>query len=92
MWIISYRELTKRGNLEIMGQQDIADLLKDKYPEYLTSKEISEFLNIGHKSITVSLSKMRRREEIQYKMIRNFKSGEWLYSYRINGEKENGKE
>ena len=50
-----------------MGQQEVADFLKSKQGEWLTSKEIAENLDIPIKAIRESLKRLRKSNRILYK-------------------------
>ncbi|PIN70026.1 hypothetical protein COV93_03095 [Candidatus Woesearchaeota archaeon CG11_big_fil_rev_8_21_14_0_20_43_8] len=50
-----------------MGQQEVADFLKTKEGEWLTSKEIALHLEIPIKAIRESLKRLRKSNRILYK-------------------------
>ena len=50
-----------------MGQQEVADYLRSREGEWLTSKEIAGSLEMPIKSIRESLKRLRKSNRILYK-------------------------
>jgi DNA-binding MarR family transcriptional regulator len=70
-----------------MGIQEICDLLKEKYPEFLSARDIIEELNVTKPSVTKSLRSIRKREEVQLELVQNKKySPVFITKYRIKPE------
>ena len=70
-----------------MGQDEIAKLLKEKYPEYLTATSIMELTGVNRSSVNFGLRKLSKRNEIQFiiKQGSDKRSG-WKKYYRIKEE------
>ncbi|MEM3373745.1 MAG: HTH domain-containing protein [Candidatus Woesearchaeota archaeon] len=56
-----------------MGQQEVFNFLKKHNGKWLTSKEISEMMNVSIGSVTNNLKKLRKTEKrlIKYKVVGN---------------------
>jgi transcription initiation factor IIE alpha subunit len=50
-----------------MGQQEVADYLKDKAGQWCSSKEIASTLGMPIKSIRESLKRLRKSNRVLYK-------------------------
>lgn len=67
-----------------MGADDIGKLLEHSYPKYLTYKEIAAILGISKRSVMTVLSKMRKRGEVEYIIVKSdTNTGVWITKYRI---------
>ena len=78
-----------------MGQQEVCDYINSQPKgNWYTSKQISEALNIGLGSVTVSLNKLRRKNFIEFKEARKTGKGgtRYLYTSMVEREKCKGKE
>ena len=62
-----------------MGQTEVLEILKEKYPEWIKSKEISEILKINHQSVSKNLRKLISFGDVENKYIGN-RNG---YLYRL---------
>lgn len=64
----------------------IGSVLERNYPEYLDYKDIMLQTNLNKGSVTRTLRKMKKREEVEYKIIQGDKprSG-WNTIYRMKG-------
>ncbi len=51
-----------------MGQQEVFDFLKKNPDKWWASKEIANKLSASVGSVTTTLTKLRKRKEILYKM------------------------
>ena len=72
-----------------MSQTEIARLLSDAYPEYLTTYEIMRRLDISKQSVMRSLHSMKQRDEIEFKMIsRTTRHTCWTTMYRIRRDEQ----
>ena len=71
-----------------MGQEEISNLLKRNYPKYLTAKEIAKKLGLNQATVSISLLRLKKRENVEYRL--RFLRG-WKISYRINGGEDIGK-
>ncbi len=70
-----------------MSIQEICDYLKSRYPDWVSCKDITKSLGIRTSNVSTSLKKMRKREEIEFKMIWGKKQcSHFKYEYRYNGE------
>lgn len=69
-----------------MGQIEIALKLSENYPRYLSSQEIAQYTGIGHRSVMRTLYSMRKRNEVEYKIVwgKTLNSG-WQRKYRMRG-------
>ena len=65
-----------------MGQQEVFDFLRKNEERWWTSKEIAKELNASVGSVTTTLTKLRKREEIQFKRSKE-KHNMYLYMHRI---------
>lgn len=64
-----------------MGQEEISILLRKTYPEYISYKEIMIELGAPKRIVYSNLSRMIKRQEIEYIMVLNDK-GVWIKRYR----------
>lgn len=70
-----------------MGQSDIMELLKNKYPNYLSMKDILDAIKINRSNISRALKQLRKRDEIEVKIIKyNGRYSNWHTIYRIKEE------
>lgn len=66
-----------------MGQQEIAQLLREHYPTYLSYLEIIEKLQLQKRAVLRCLSKLQKRNEIEFIIIECDKpSHGWIKKYR----------
>ncbi len=65
-----------------MGQQEVFDFLKKNPDKWWASKEIAHKLSASVGSVTTTLTKLRKRKEILYKMSKE-KTNMYLYKYKI---------
>ena len=67
-------------------QNEISNILKKNYPKFLTCRNIAEITGNGMPSTSTALKKLKKRNEIEYKMIQGKKprSG-WVTKYRMKG-------
>ena len=67
-----------------MGQQDIAKILRDNYPKYMSYQEILENTNISKQTLFRCLKQLRKREEIIVKIMPGDKlRSRWQMRYKI---------
>jgi len=72
-----------------MGQQEVAQLLKAHYPEWIAWKVISLELNINRQTLFRNLKKLKKRNDIQVKVVESKQIRvEWETLYRINMEEQ----
>lgn len=66
-----------------MGQKEISEILEKKSPDFVGMKEIMLVSGLTRSSVSSALRKMRKRQEIEYKIIAGLKprSG-WVTLYR----------
>jgi DNA-binding transcriptional regulator LsrR (DeoR family) len=70
-----------------MGQQEVADVLKAHYPDWITRKNISTELNVNKQTVFRNLRKLKKRNDIQVKVVESKQlTVEWETLYRINME------
>lgn len=50
-----------------MGQQEVYNFLKEHPNDWFTSRDINKGINISVGSVTVSLKRLREKNEVQYK-------------------------
>ena len=65
-----------------MGQEDIIKLLKANPNEWFTSKEISNEINISLGAVTVSLKRLREKNEVEHKKSRTGARNQYLYKLK----------
>lgn len=66
-----------------MTQSDIADILVEHYPTYLSYEEIVEITGLGKSTVIQTLRRLRKRNEIQFKIVWGNKlQSRWCYLYR----------
>jgi len=64
-----------------MGQQEVFNFLKLNKGKWWSSKEIAAKLEASVGSVTTTLTKLRKRNEILHKMSK-IKTNMYLYKYR----------
>lgn len=73
-----------------MGQQEVYNFLKDHPNDWFTSRDISKGINISVGSVTVSLKRLREKNEVQYKSggKRYERKKQYLYKFKpaVGGE------
>lgn len=66
-----------------MGQIEIAKILQDNYPNYMSKKEIIKKAETNYRSVLRSLSKLKKRDEIEFIVIENKSMfAKWQTLYR----------
>ena len=63
-----------------MGQQEVYDFLKKNKGKWGTSKEISKKMGASQGSVTTTLTKLRKRKDVQFKMSEE-RTNMFLYMY-----------
>ena len=68
-----------------MSKDEIVNLLKEVYPQYLTPREIQEKIEISRNRVFRLLRNLKKRDDIQFitKRIPNSEK-RWETSYRVN--------
>ena len=64
-----------------MGQQEVFDFLMKNPGKYWTSKQIAEKLNASKGSVTTTLAKLRKRNDVKFKMSQE-KRNMFMYKYK----------
>lgn len=64
-----------------MGQQEVFDFLKRNNTRWWTSKEIAEKLDASIGSVTTTLTKLRKRKEVAFRMSSE-KTNMFLYMFK----------
>ncbi len=64
-----------------MGQQEVYDFLKKNKNKWWTSKQISEKIDASIGSVTTTLTKLRKRKDVNYKMSKE-KTNMYLYQFK----------
>ena len=67
-----------------MGQQEVYNFLKEHSNHWFTSREISKGINISVGSVTVSLKRLREKNEVKYKQTakRFGERKQYLYKFK----------
>jgi DeoR/GlpR family transcriptional regulator of sugar metabolism len=52
-----------------MGQEEIAKILMDNYPEYLSYKDILKHTNVSWRTVQRNLSSLIKRNEVEFIML-----------------------
>ena len=65
-----------------MGQQEVFDFLKKNQDKWWTSKQIALGLKASIGSVTTTLTKLRKRKDVKYKMSKE-KTNMYLYQYKL---------
>ena len=63
-----------------MGQQEVFNFLKNHQGKWWSSKEIASELSASVGSVTTTLTKLRKRNEVMHKMS-PVKTNMYLYKY-----------
>ena len=63
-----------------MGQQEVFNFLKNNKDRWWSSKEIAAQLSASVGSVTTTLTKLRKRNEVRHKMS-PIKTNMYLYKY-----------
>ena len=63
-----------------MGQQEVSDFLKSHKSRWWSSKEIAKELGASVGSVTTTLTKLRKRREVKFRMSKE-KTNMYLYMY-----------
>ena len=70
-----------------MGQQEVSNILKHRYPDYLGLEELSFIVDTSKAALCHSLRKLRKRDEIEFIIIRSKKPKSGLITlYRYKEE------
>lgn len=64
-----------------MGQQEVYDFLKKNKGKWWTSKETAEQLDASIGSVTTTLTKLRKRDDVLFKMSKD-KPNMYLYKFK----------
>ena len=64
-----------------MGQGDIAKILEDNYPNWLTFIDIQKRIDLSRNSIFRSLRQLKKRDEVQVKTEILFNNGQRQITY-----------
>ena len=65
-----------------MGQGEVIEFLKANSNEWFTPKEISQRIDISYTSVTVSLKRMRLKDEVEYKISRIGTRDQYYYKFK----------
>jgi len=65
-----------------MGQQEVFDFLKKNPNKWWASKRIAHKLDASVGSVTTTLTKLRKRNEILFKMSKE-KTNMYLYKFKL---------
>jgi len=65
-----------------VGQEDVIKFLKANPNEWFTPKEINQRIDISYTSVTVSLKRMRVKNEVEYKISRIGARDQYYYKYK----------
>lgn len=69
-----------------MTQGEIAKILQDNYPRYMSYRDIAKECPISHRSIMRCLSRLQKCNEIEFKMIeKDHPNTGWKKIYRSRG-------
>ena len=69
-----------------MGQEDIARILNRHYPNYMGYLDIAREAHISKRSVMRCLSKLEKRNEVEFKIIEGNKpTSGWKKLYRSKG-------
>ncbi len=68
-----------------MGQDDVGQVLKSAYPDYIDYKQIARTIRLSNKrTVQKILASMRKRGEVEYIIVKsNANRGVWITKYRI---------
>jgi response regulator of citrate/malate metabolism len=67
-----------------MGQEQIAQILKDNYPKWMNYKNIMTISGVGRVSTMRTLRALIKREDVEFKIIYGKKSmARWTRLYRL---------
>lgn len=74
-----------------MGAIEIAEVLKNNYPQFISYRDIVEQTNKSKRSVQRCLARMRRRNDVEFKIIQGKNlNTTWTILYRIRiGEDNN---
>ena len=64
-----------------MGQQEVFDFLKKNPDNWWTSKKIAKKIDASIGSVTTTLTKLRKRKDVQYKMSKE-RVNMYLYKFK----------
>lgn len=66
-----------------MGHENVAKILADNYPKYMSYLEIMKKMDISRRTVLRSLSKLKERNEIQFKQVlKKAPNFRWVTLYR----------
>ena len=64
-----------------MGQQEVYDFLKKNSKKWWTSQEVASEIEASVGSVTTTLTKLRKRNDVKFKMSKE-KSNMFLYMFK----------
>jgi predicted transcriptional regulator len=68
-----------------MSQIEIARILRNKYPEFVSYQELMKISNLSKASVLRNLKSLSKRDEVQIKMVWGNKlRSRWQRLYRLN--------
>ncbi|MCM2326094.1 MAG: hypothetical protein NDI94_06525 [Candidatus Woesearchaeota archaeon] len=65
-----------------MGQQEVYDFLKKNKTRWWSSKDIAEKLDASIGSVTTTLTKLRKRNDVKFVMSKE-KTNMYLYRFKV---------
>ena len=65
-----------------MGQGEVIEFLEANPNEWFTPKEICRIINISYTSVTVSLKRLRVKDEVEYKISRIGVRDQYFYKFK----------
>lgn len=65
-----------------MGQQEVYNFLKKNKGKWWASKEIAKSMDASLGSVTTTLTKLRKRDDVSFKMAKDKKN---MYMYKFKG-------
>ena len=65
-----------------MGQGDVIEFLKANPNDWFTCREISTEINVSYGSVTVSLMRLRGKDEVNYKIPSGEERNQYYYKFK----------
>lgn len=65
-----------------MGQQEVYNFLKKNKGKWWSSKDIAKSMDASLGSVTTTLTKLRKRDDVSFKMAKDKKN---MYLYKFKG-------
>ena len=65
-----------------MGQGEVITFLEANPNNWFTSKVISNEINVSNGSVTVSLKRLREKDEVDYKISRRLARNQYYYKFK----------